>query len=101
MLFCDACDKGFHMECLNPPMSEKPSGKWVCNRCFAEQGTRVTSDGNAPSLPTPADSPTQFDSTPAPPNGEIKRPKSSIPSKVPTVVNSLLDGVSICTIKYT
>ena len=27
LLFCDACDKGFHMECLSPPMTETPTGK--------------------------------------------------------------------------
>ena len=27
MLFCDACDKGYHMDCHNPPVEEKPTGK--------------------------------------------------------------------------
>ena len=27
LLFCDACDKGFHMECLSPPMTETPTGQ--------------------------------------------------------------------------
>ena len=27
LLFCDTCDKGFHMECLDPPMTDMPSGK--------------------------------------------------------------------------
>lgn len=33
LLFCDACDKGFHMECLSPPMTETPTGSWVCSGC--------------------------------------------------------------------
>lgn len=33
LLFCDACDKGFHMECLSPPMTETPTGIWVCSKC--------------------------------------------------------------------
>ncbi|XP_025110824.1 histone acetyltransferase KAT6A-like [Pomacea canaliculata] len=33
MLFCDGCDKGFHMNCHNPQVMEKPSGKWVCLEC--------------------------------------------------------------------
>ena len=33
LLFCDACDKGFHMECLSPPMTEMPSGSWICFMC--------------------------------------------------------------------
>lgn len=26
MLICDACDKGYHMNCHNPPVPEKPTG---------------------------------------------------------------------------
>ena len=28
MLFCDACDKGYHMQCHNPPIREKPTGRY-------------------------------------------------------------------------
>lgn len=27
LLFCDDCDRGYHMYCLNPPLSEPPEGK--------------------------------------------------------------------------
>ncbi|XP_065886181.1 histone acetyltransferase KAT6B-like [Dysidea avara] len=36
MLFCDACDKGFHMECLVPPLSALPEGRWICPVCVEE-----------------------------------------------------------------
>jgi len=26
MLFCDSCDKGYHMNCHKPPVLEKPTG---------------------------------------------------------------------------
>lgn len=26
MLFCDSCDRGFHMECCDPPLSRMPKG---------------------------------------------------------------------------
>ena len=26
MLFCDACDKGYHMNCQQPPVFNKPTG---------------------------------------------------------------------------
>ena len=26
MLFCDACDKGYHMDCHKPKVKDKPSG---------------------------------------------------------------------------
>lgn len=28
MLICDVCDKGYHMNCLNPPLNEKPNGQF-------------------------------------------------------------------------
>ena len=33
MLFCDSCDLGYHMVCHNPPLVEKPTGKWECSLC--------------------------------------------------------------------
>uniref|UniRef100_A0A182QZ16 PHD and RING finger domain-containing protein 1 n=1 Tax=Anopheles farauti TaxID=69004 RepID=A0A182QZ16_9DIPT len=35
MLLCDSCNLGYHMECLNPPLLEIPSGSWYCDCCFA------------------------------------------------------------------
>ncbi|ESP03156.1 hypothetical protein LOTGIDRAFT_148729, partial [Lottia gigantea] len=26
LLFCDDCDRGYHMYCLNPPLQEPPEG---------------------------------------------------------------------------
>ena len=26
MLFCDSCDRGFHMDCCDPPVSKAPKG---------------------------------------------------------------------------
>ncbi|KAJ8013508.1 hypothetical protein DPEC_G00030510 [Dallia pectoralis] len=33
MLFCDSCDRGFHMDCCEPPLSRMPKGTWVCHVC--------------------------------------------------------------------
>uniref|UniRef100_A0A3Q2VT63 histone acetyltransferase n=1 Tax=Haplochromis burtoni TaxID=8153 RepID=A0A3Q2VT63_HAPBU len=33
MLFCDSCDRGFHMECCDPPLSRMPKGTWICQVC--------------------------------------------------------------------
>lgn len=33
LLFCDACDKGYHMQCHVPPLATMPIGKWVCYNC--------------------------------------------------------------------
>ncbi len=33
LLICDACDKGFHMDCLDPPIVSLPEGRWICPVC--------------------------------------------------------------------
>ncbi len=33
LLICDACDKGFHMDCLDPPIVNLPEGRWICPIC--------------------------------------------------------------------
>ena len=37
MLLCDGCDRGFHMLCLEPPLSAVPDGDWYCDACVAEK----------------------------------------------------------------
>ena len=39
MLFCDGCDKGYHMDCHQPKVLEKPSG--MSSMLFCDV-TRVT-----------------------------------------------------------
>ncbi|NXY02911.1 PHRF1 protein, partial [Pteruthius melanotis] len=33
LLLCDGCDAGYHMECLDPPLSEVPVDEWFCPAC--------------------------------------------------------------------
>jgi hypothetical protein len=33
MLICDGCDKGFHMDCVSPPLTSIPAGQWFCPCC--------------------------------------------------------------------
>ncbi|CAC5396251.1 unnamed protein product [Mytilus coruscus] len=70
MLFCDACDKGYHMNCHKPKVTDKPSGKWICSEC-ADQGitdadlvedtetkdTENKSGNTSCNYPTPCESP--------------------------------------------
>lgn len=32
-MLCDGCPRGFHLECLDPPLSSPPSGSWWCPVC--------------------------------------------------------------------
>ena len=43
ILLCDACDAGYHMRCLQPPLEAVPSGDWFCARC---------APGRSPSAPS-------------------------------------------------
>ena len=36
LLFCDDCDRGYHMYCLKPPLDQLPEGSWSCDLCMAE-----------------------------------------------------------------
>ena len=36
MLLCDRCDRGFHLECLTPPLDSVPDEEWFCRDCFID-----------------------------------------------------------------
>ncbi|CAL1700343.1 unnamed protein product [Somion occarium] len=38
MLLCDGCDCGFHMFCLDPPLTTIPKGQWFCHICLFGTG---------------------------------------------------------------
>uniref|UniRef100_A0A2R5LEF8 Putative histone acetyltransferase kat6b n=2 Tax=Ornithodoros turicata TaxID=34597 RepID=A0A2R5LEF8_9ACAR len=60
VLVCDACDKGYHMNCHRPKVAQKPLGKWLCKQCceITERKTKPKTDVDpAAGLPTPCDSP--------------------------------------------
>lgn len=37
MLVCDECNKGWHKQCLNPPLARRPRGHWFCPKCTQPQ----------------------------------------------------------------
>ncbi|XP_018328238.1 PHD and RING finger domain-containing protein 1 isoform X2 [Agrilus planipennis] len=43
MLLCDGCNLGFHMECLEPPLTQLPDGDWYCPTCQRYVGRRSSS----------------------------------------------------------
>ncbi|KAG1752367.1 PLU-1-like protein-domain-containing protein [Suillus paluster] len=38
MLLCDGCDCGFHIFCLDPPLTAIPKGQWFCHSCLFGTG---------------------------------------------------------------
>nr|CDS33259.1 histone acetyltransferase myst4 [Hymenolepis microstoma] len=35
LLLCDNCDRGYHLECVEPGLSQPPEGEWICPICRA------------------------------------------------------------------
>jgi len=42
LLFCDDCDRGFHLYCLKPPLKNAPEGTWSCHLCQKEFGQNAS-----------------------------------------------------------
>eukprot|EP00775_Hariotina_reticulata_P013865 gene13865-biopygen15796 len=36
LLLCDMCNSGYHMQCLQPPVTAVPTGVWLCHDCVAD-----------------------------------------------------------------
>ena len=47
MIECDGCLKGYHLECLDPPLEEIPPGEWLCPSC-SEGGARLEGEDEGP-----------------------------------------------------
>lgn len=87
LLFCDDCDRGYHMYCLTPPMTEPPEGSWSCHLCLAllkdkasiyQQNQSSAPEWHHNNQPTPR----QPDPIPPPSKWNI-RPPFSVELKVP------------------
>jgi hypothetical protein len=52
MIVCDACDRAYHFDCLDPPLKQIPTGNWFCPRCV-KTSVSVQSRINASTRPQP------------------------------------------------
>ncbi len=52
LMFCDGCDRGWHLYCLSPPLAKPPKGQWQCPTC--EAGDTQPVRPSHPSSPHPA-----------------------------------------------
>lgn len=39
MLLCDGCNRGYHMDCLQPALMEIPVSSWYCDYCFDSESS--------------------------------------------------------------
>lgn len=37
LITCEVCPRGYHIDCMNPPMSKAPRGKWYCANCISKK----------------------------------------------------------------
>jgi len=35
LVYCDLCDKGYHLDCVEPPLDAAPPGRWICGLCVS------------------------------------------------------------------
>ncbi|XP_046407495.1 uncharacterized protein LOC124172100 [Ischnura elegans] len=40
LLLCDGCDRGYHLDCLTPPLTSVPIEEWFCSRCTSSDASR-------------------------------------------------------------
>uniref|UniRef100_A0A0P4WIH2 Histone acetyltransferase n=1 Tax=Scylla olivacea TaxID=85551 RepID=A0A0P4WIH2_SCYOL len=59
LIFCDECDRAYHLTCHQPPLNEQPQGSWICFAC-SPHSSQSPYDC-LPGLPTPRDSPVPDD----------------------------------------
>jgi hypothetical protein len=48
MLVCEQCFTGWHMDCLDPPLTSIPEGDWLCPRCRPVQSVSALSSVRVP-----------------------------------------------------
>jgi hypothetical protein len=74
MLLCDACGNGWHIGCLQPPLTQIPPGEWYCPRC----SPLLSPPEGTPALPPAADpGPTGQSSRSAPSDHVQPRPATT------------------------
>ena len=84
LLFCDDCDRGFHLYCLTPKLAAPPAGEWSCHLCqvhFGPKASKPLASGPAglpPTLPPPPGP------LPVLPPAPVQPPPTLPPPPVPT-----------------
>jgi hypothetical protein len=38
IVLCDECDRGYHLNCMNPPLKQVPTSQFYCDHCLLNNG---------------------------------------------------------------
>ena len=41
LISCDICSSFYHVECLEPPITRPPRGRWICSECKDRKDRRA------------------------------------------------------------
>ncbi|VDB99840.1 unnamed protein product [Peniophora sp. CBMAI 1063] len=67
MLFCDRCDRAWHMGCLEPALRRKPKGDWFCDPCTEYRREQAEGRAGTANTVVRPPSPSVRSEIPAPP----------------------------------
>ncbi|XP_073984371.1 bromodomain adjacent to zinc finger domain 2B toutatis isoform X5 [Rhodnius prolixus] len=54
LLACEACPIAFHTDCMNPPLSKVPRGKWYCAGCASKHPKKKATRRSQPAINSPS-----------------------------------------------
>lgn len=98
LMFCDRCDRGWHLYCLSPPLSKPPKGQWHCPTCEVADQTQTWPPTDPHSLHPPISSTGSLEAPPlqSTPNragvSETMRVSTSGRTKKPTNPDRSIDS---------
>lgn len=42
LILCELCPRSYHTDCIRPPLSKVPRGKWYCSNCISKKPQKRT-----------------------------------------------------------
>lgn len=53
LITCELCPRGYHLDCMRPPLSKVPRGKWYCTNCISKKPQKkpIKKNQNKPKEP--------------------------------------------------
>lgn len=42
LIVCEICPRAYHIDCIRPPLTKVPRGKWYCTNCISKKPQKKT-----------------------------------------------------------